>query len=248
MTKTRPEYYDIENFGIPINDQDTIATIATYSSQAIWLALPSQGIYLKRSEIEDYIQLWRLVAYYMGTPTDVFATPESSKAFFDSALEADMKPSEISQTLANNIITVMADQPPNYPSKDFLHAQARVYNGEALSDALGIPKASYLSYARTFLQCFIIGLVSYLFRSISVLDKWRIRHNRAQFWDLVLEGKTGLGEKTKFKMQYIPEYDTVAKMEKMPSIATTTKNSFVVTMLAVVIPMGAVGAMYVFAK
>lgn len=246
MVKTRPSYYDVESFGVPINDQDTIATIATYSSQALWLALPSQGIYLKQQEIEDYIQLWRLVGYYMGTPTDVFKTAESSKAYFDSVLKADVKPTEISKVLANNIITSLTDQPPHYPSKDFLHAQSRVYNGEGLCDALAIPNASYLGYLKVYLQVGLLMTVAYLFRSFSFLDKWRIQYNKKSFWE-VITGEHGLGGETKFKMQYVPEYDAISKLEKVGSGASVaTKN--VITMLAVVIPMGAVGAMYAFAK
>ncbi|KFY89333.1 hypothetical protein V500_05778 [Pseudogymnoascus sp. VKM F-4518 (FW-2643)] len=246
MVKTRPSYYDVESFGVPINDQDTIATIATYSSQALWLALPSQGIYLKQQEIEDYIQLWRLVGYYMGTPTDVFKTAETSKAYFDSVLEADVKPTEISKVLANNIITSLADQPPHFPSKDFLHAQSRVYNGEELCDALAIPKASYLGYVKAYLQVVLLMTVAYLFRSFSFLDKWRIQYNKKSFWELVT-GEHGLGGETKYKMQYVPEFDAISKLEKVGSGASVaTKN--IITMLAVVVPMGAVGAMYAFAK
>ena len=28
MVKTRPSYYDVESFGVPINDQDTIAKLS----------------------------------------------------------------------------------------------------------------------------------------------------------------------------------------------------------------------------
>lgn len=247
MAKIRPEYYNVEKFGLPINDQDTIATIATYSAQAIWLALPSQGIYITKAETADYIHLWRLVAWYMGTPDEVFATPESAKAYLDSALEADVKPTEISKTLALNVIAVMADQPPSYPSKDFLHAQARVYNGQRLSDDLGIPKASYIAYAMTFLQCFIIAFISYFCRSIPALDKWRLKYNRKQFWELIVAGKHGLdGEKTKYKMQYIPEFDTVAKLGKAARGTSVATKNFLTILLAVVAPVG--GAMYVLAK
>ncbi|ELR06868.1 hypothetical protein GMDG_08159 [Pseudogymnoascus destructans 20631-21] len=220
MAKTRPSYYDVESCGIPINNQETIATIATYSSQALWLALPSQGIYLKQQEIEDYIQLSRLVGYFLGTPTNVFKTAVTSKAYFDSVLEADVKPTEISKVLANNIITSLTDQPPHYPSKDFLHAQSRMYNGEELCDALAIPKASYLGYVKAYLQVVLLMTVGYLFRSFLFLDKWRIRHNRKSFWEMVITGIHSLGRETNFKMQYVPDFDAISKLEKVGSGAS----------------------------
>lgn len=245
LAKTKPEYYDVESFGTPINDQDTIATIATYSAQAIWLALPAQGIYLKQTEIEDFIHLWRLIAYYMGTPTDVFESAESTKAYMDSVLEADLKPSEHSKTLANNIITVLANQPPTYQSEDFLRAQARMINGPGLCDALDIPEASYTSSIMTIVQCFIICSISYFHRSIPALDQWRIKRNRRKYFNMIIEGKNGLeGKKTTYQLQYVPDFDTVTERGKLSNSSSDSKG-LITLVLGLIIPLGAA---YVFAR
>jgi hypothetical protein len=245
LATTKPEYYDVEAFGTPINDQDTIATIATYSAQVIWLALPAQGIYLKQTEIEDYIHLWRLIAYYMGTPTDVFESVESTKAYMDSVLEADLKPSEDSKTLANNIITVLANQPPTYQSEDFLRAQARMINGPGLCDALDIPEASYTSSVLTVIQCLVICTISYIFRSIPTLDQRRIERNKKRYFKMIIEGKNGLeGKKTTYQLQYVPDFDTVTERGKL-SKSTSDLKALVAFALGLIIPLGAV---YVFAK
>lgn len=216
LAKTKPEYYDTANFGVPINDQDTMATISTYAAHLIWLALPAQGIFMTRTETEDYIALWRLVAYYMGTPTDVFKTPETAKAYMDSVLEADLKPSESSKVLAGNIISVLENQPPTYPSADFLCAQARWLNGPDLSDALEIPKSSFLSTIAVIVQCLVICFLSYFYRAIPILDKRRIKRMRKTFHELFIQSKHGLeGKKTKFELQYIPEYNTVTEKGKI---------------------------------
>lgn len=144
LTKTRPEYYDTASIGIPINDLDSIGTISTFSAQLIWLALPAQGISMKTAKTEDYIAIWRLVAYYMGTPTDPFATPQLAKAYMDSILKMEIDPSESSKVLANNIISSLANQPPLYGSPSYLRAVARWLNGPYLSDALDIPKPPFL--------------------------------------------------------------------------------------------------------
>ena len=246
MAKTKPEYYDVKNFGTPINDQDTIATIATYSAQAIWLALPAQGIYLKPTEIEDYIQLWRLIAYYMGTPTDVFETVESTKAYMDSVLEADLKPSDLSKTLANNIITVLANQPPTYQSEDFLCAQARMINGPGLCDALDIPQASYTSSIMTVVQYLIICSISYFHRAIPVLDQWRIKRNRKNFFDMIIQGKDGLkGKKTTYQLQYVPEFETTTERGAVSKGTSADMKSFVTLVLGAVVSFGAA---YAFGK
>lgn len=199
---------------------------------------------MKKTEIEDYIQLWRLIAYYMGTPTDVFKSVESTKAYMDSVLEADLKPSELSKTLANNIITVLANQPPTYQSEDFLRAQARMINGPGLCDALDIPEASYSSYVMTVIQCLIICSISYFHRSIPMLDKWRIKRSRKNFFDMIIEGKDGMkGTKTTYQLQYVPDFDTVTERGKLSN--ENSKLGLTTLVLGVAIPLGLV---YVFAK
>ena len=224
-----------------------MATIATYSAHKIWVELPTQGIFLRPTETEDYIALWRLVAYYMGTPTDVFETVESAKAYMDSVLESDLKPSNSSKVLANNIITALANQPPRYPSADYLHAQARWLNGPRLSDALDIPKSTYVSSGLVIIQCLVICFISYFCRSIPILDKWRIHRMRRFVYKNLIEGKYGLnGEKTKFEMQYIPEYDTVTeKGEVVGREGFVERKGFLALVVAAAVPLG---TMYMLVK
>lgn len=212
LVKTRPQYYDVEAFGIPINDQDTIATISTFSAQLIWFALPAQGIFMKKDEITDYMALWRLVAYYMGTPTDPLRTAEGTKAYMESILKPELIPSRQSQILAGNIISSLADQPPTYASADYLRAMARWLNGPGLSDALDIPKTSLLTNALVAAQFVAVGVTTYIIREIPVLDRWKVNALRRRFYNVFVLGKDGLdGKKTKFELQYVPGYDTTAE-------------------------------------
>lgn len=66
LAKENPKYFDVESWGVPINDLDCIATIVSFSSSLIWIGFPRQGIFLRKQEIEDYVALWRLIAYYTG--------------------------------------------------------------------------------------------------------------------------------------------------------------------------------------
>ncbi|KFY60268.1 hypothetical protein V497_03758 [Pseudogymnoascus sp. VKM F-4516 (FW-969)] len=212
MAKERPDYYDVEEFGTPINDIDSIGTISTFSAQLVWIALPAQGIYMREQEIEDYIALWRLVAYYMGTPTDPLRTPASTKAIMESILEADLKPSNSSKVLAANIIQALADKAPTYPSADYLRAQARWLNGSKLADALEIPKSTYLSVTLVMVQCLVISTTSYIQRAIPMLDKWKVEYMRKRLFYVLMEGKHGMkGKKTKYELQYVPGFNIVTE-------------------------------------
>lgn len=53
LVEQSPEYYDMDKYGIPVNDLDCIATINTFSTMVVWLGLLRQGIYIVAQEIED---------------------------------------------------------------------------------------------------------------------------------------------------------------------------------------------------
>lgn len=175
LTKQKPAYYSVEDYGVPINDLDSIGTISTFSSTLIWLGFPRQGLFLRKQEIEDYIALWRLVALYMGTPTDVFESPERAKIIMESLLISEIHPSDMSKVMANNIILSLQNIPPSYPSRDFLTASARWLNGDELSDALGLGKPNLYYKALVAGQCIFFVCICYTYRSIPYLDRKKIR-------------------------------------------------------------------------
>lgn len=210
LTKTRPGYYSVEKYGVPINDLDSIATIGTFSGTIIWLSLPRQGIYLRQQEVEDYIALWRLIAHYVGTPTSYFETPGKAKSVMESLLMNEINPSQTSQTLANNIIRCLENQPPAYASRSFLEANARWLNGSELCDALALGRPSYYHTCLVAGQCIFFMTVCYINRSIPYLDRRQVANLKRIFWQVIVESKFGLaGEQTVFDFKYIPQFDTV---------------------------------------
>ncbi|KAL2395192.1 hypothetical protein ABEF93_001722 [Exophiala dermatitidis] len=209
LAKTRPEYYSVEKWGIPINDLDCIATIGTFSATIIWLSLPRQGIWLREQEILDYIALWRLIAHYMGTPTEWFETPDRAKAMMESLLMNEINPTETSKILAANIIRCLEAQPPTYASRSFLEVNARWLNGNELCDALGLGRPSVWYWALMTGQCIFFMSMCYLYRSIPALDRRKVAALRNIFWGLIVEGKYGLGEKTVFDFKYVPDYNVL---------------------------------------
>jgi ER-bound oxygenase mpaB/B'/Rubber oxygenase, catalytic domain len=174
LEQSRPGYYDVEKYGVPINDLDCIATIATFSSTIIWMSLPRQGLFLRKQEIEDYVALWRLIAHYTGTPTGPFENPEKAKATMESLLMNEIDPSEMSKVLAGNIIKCLEAQPPAYASRSFLEVNARWLNGNDLCDALGLGRPSLYYWALMGGQCLFFMTLCYTYRSFRSLDRRKI--------------------------------------------------------------------------
>ncbi|OAL25800.1 hypothetical protein AYO20_10355 [Fonsecaea nubica] len=207
LCKTRPSYYSVEKYGVPINDLDCIATIGTFSATIIYLSLPRQGIFLRRQEVEDYIALWRLIAHYVGTPTEYFATPERAKCMMESLLLNEINPSNTSQVLANNVIRCLENQPPTFASRSFLEVNARWLNGNELADALGLGRPGPWYWALMAGQCIFFACLCYTYRAIPALDRRKIDTLRRVFWAVIVEGKYGLaGDQTVFEFKYVPEF------------------------------------------
>lgn len=214
LTKTKPEYYNTKEWGVPINDIDSIGTITTFSSSLIWLSLPRQGIWMRQQEIEDYIALWRYIAYVIGCPTEgFFETWQQAKRTNEALLLYEVQPSQTSRIMANNVIRSLQDQPPGYASADFLIAGARWLNGNDLADALGLPRPSLYYWALMAGQCIFFSAFSYAYRAVPSWDKKKIEMLRRVFWTVVVESKYGLqGEETNFDFKYVPEYSTITEM------------------------------------
>ncbi|KAF2190635.1 hypothetical protein K469DRAFT_560160 [Zopfia rhizophila CBS 207.26] len=213
LAKQRPSYYNVEECGIPVNDLDQIATIGTFCATLIWISFPRQGLFLREQEKIDYVALWRYIGYLLGTPTEYFETPEKTKAVMESLLHNEVRPSEMSKILANNIIRSLEKQPPTYVSPDMLIASARWLNGNDLGDSLGLPRVSWYYWALMIGQCLFFMTLCYTYRSIPWLDRRHIASLKKIFYAVIVESKYGLaGTETLFDFKYIPEYETVTDM------------------------------------
>jgi hypothetical protein len=213
LAKQRPSYYNIEEWGVPVNDLDQIATVGTFCATLIWVSFPRQGIFLREQEKDDYVALWRYIGYLLGTPTDFFETTAKAKAVMESLLYNEVRPSEMSRILANNIIRSLEKQPPTYVSADMLIASARWLNGNDLGDALGLPRVSYYYWALMAGQCLFFMTVCYGYRSISWLDRRHVERLKKIFYAVIVDAKYGLaGTETLFEFKYVPEYETVTRM------------------------------------
>lgn len=171
LVKQRPEYYDVEKYGVPISDIDCIGTINTFSTSVVWLGLPRQGIFLRNQEIDDYLALWRLVAYYMGTPNEPFRDQPHGKAMMESLLASEIDPTDTGKILAQNIIIGLEGTAPTYASREFMEAMARHLNGDSLSDRLALPRPNLYYQALIYGYCFIVMATSYTLRLIPPLDQ-----------------------------------------------------------------------------
>ncbi|KAK3110300.1 hypothetical protein LTR53_015533, partial [Teratosphaeriaceae sp. CCFEE 6253] len=191
LAASKPGYYDVEAWGVPINDLDSMATINTFSATLIWLSLPRQGIFLRKQEITDYMALWRYIGHVIGCPTDEFETPDQARRLMESLLFYEVKPSDTSKIMANNIIKSLEGQPPGYASADFLTASARWLNGNDLCDELGLMRPSAYYWALMAGQCLFFCLFSYGYRQKESWDRYHIDMLKRAFYQIIVHTKYG---------------------------------------------------------
>ena len=86
LAEQNPAYFPVDTLGIPINHLDSIATIATFSSSLIWVALPRQGVFMRPTEVDDFLALFRYVAFLTGTPDHHFSSPSTARSVMESIL------------------------------------------------------------------------------------------------------------------------------------------------------------------
>jgi hypothetical protein len=182
LAKERPSYFKVDEWGTPINDLDQVATIGTFSSTLIYLSFPRQGIFLRQQEIDDYLALWRYIGYLMGTPDEWLSTPAKAKTIMESLLYHEVDPSEMSKTMANNIIYALKDEPPTFASPDMLTASARWLNGNELCDRLGLKRVSAYYWSLMAGQCLFFIFYCYTYRAFPDADRKRIARAKEIFW------------------------------------------------------------------
>jgi hypothetical protein len=213
LAKERPSYFNVKEWGVPVNDLDQIGTIGTFCATLIWISLPRQGIHMRQQEKADYVALWRYIGYLLGTPTDIFETPSKAKAMMESLLYYEIHPSDMSKLLANNIIHSLERQPPTYVSPDMLVASARWLNGNDLGDSLGLPRPSLYYWALMAGQCLFFMGLCYSHRAIPSWDRRKIANLKRIFWHFIVDSKHALGgTETVFDFKYVPDYGTVTEM------------------------------------
>lgn len=59
LEREKPGYFDVDKWGVPINDLHCIGTISAYSVAIVYMALPRQGVSLTKQQTADYLALWR---------------------------------------------------------------------------------------------------------------------------------------------------------------------------------------------
>ncbi|CAM6109917.1 unnamed protein product [Calypogeia fissa] len=143
LANSHPDYYSVEENGVPINQEDLVITLCAFSILVI-ISLERIGISLSCEEEFAYLHVWRLIGHYMGVEPEnnPLTSHEDALAAFQSILYHISQPDDLSVHLAHSILRAVADKPPLKQSFEFHSACSRALLGDALSDALQLGSSS----------------------------------------------------------------------------------------------------------
>ncbi|CCG84036.1 protein of unknown function [Taphrina deformans PYCC 5710] len=216
VCEEKPDFYDIEENGLPINDLHSLVTLTSFSSTLIDHTFPAMYVYLTKRQRDDYIALWRWLAYLIGTDDKYFVDADMARACLESITLAELWPDQDEEshtrTLLHNSISAIANQPPSRMSYDYICAQVRWLHGDEYSDALGIPQVTYYARFITAAKVSFFLVMSGLGYIVPGLDKRRIERIRPILYNMVVTSKeVGLGNPVGFEMEWAPTVESLVR-------------------------------------
>lgn len=180
--------YDVSTAGVPINQEDLLATLCSFSTAPLW-SLQRMGLNPTQQERQDYVALWRHVGYYMGIEPRLlrrcFRDVDSAERFFASVAShhflpvtarkrmpapAPLPPSvrrrqDVGRYLKGGmrgpalpLLYSIAERPPRGMSFGSHCAIARHLLGDALASAVELPGMTTRQYWAMRLQLFVLAL------------------------------------------------------------------------------------------
>ncbi|KAE8396199.1 hypothetical protein BDV23DRAFT_192113 [Aspergillus alliaceus] len=210
LCRTKPDYFDIDRHGVPVNALDSIHSISTFSCNPMWLQLPRLGISPSPDELKDYIALFRYLGYLLGTPTSYFESVEKGKCTMESMLAHELHTTETSRVVAYNFVECVANLPaPFHVSRKFIEAGSRWINGDEICDELELGKPGALHQLMFAGYCALVRGLAWLQRMVPRFDEYMIQLSR----DLLYQGIV-LRERTRFDFKHIPRMGKTTGRER----------------------------------
>ncbi|KAK5821064.1 hypothetical protein F5H01DRAFT_412209 [Linnemannia elongata] len=113
ISRAHSKYYNVEEHGVPINQEDLLATMFSFSN-TMWRVMDFKlGVHMTTQEREDYLHLWRYIGHMMGVDDVLGAarTPERADACLESIVLHLTDPDDESGRMCATLLQNMAPKP-----------------------------------------------------------------------------------------------------------------------------------------
>jgi hypothetical protein len=176
-------------WGAPLTQHDLAATILLFG----WVAvegLRRLGIRPSASDVRDFLHLWRGVGHVIGVvPELVSDDPEACRTLSEMVRAIQAPPDADARALVDALLDASApdlpaDSPERRRARRFGASLVRLFHGDAVADALGLPR-SPLDRLMPHLADVVAPASGALWRSHRVRD--RLFAEGLRYWDAAVD-------------------------------------------------------------
>ena len=143
----RSEKYDTGRFGIPINQEDLLATLGAFSVACIW-SMERMKIHISAEDKEAYIAAWRHIGCYMGISPDYlrrfYKDYHTAEKHLCSSITHLLEPEfgKPSGMLPLQLLNGITNRPLYGHSLEYHSELSRLLIGDILADIFQLPHGS----------------------------------------------------------------------------------------------------------
>ncbi|KAL3691613.1 hypothetical protein R1sor_005264 [Riccia sorocarpa] len=155
QAEKRPDIYNVEELGVPINQEDMIGTLCLFSIAVVRL-LKKLDVDMSTSEVKAYLHFWQFIGYLLGIDDEYcrsLRTEGGATAIADSILNHLVDPDASSVLTTHTFLEARALRPPFFWPTGAHVAVTRRLLGDRVSDSLQLPRSKWS--CRIFTSCFI---------------------------------------------------------------------------------------------
>jgi ER-bound oxygenase mpaB/B'/Rubber oxygenase, catalytic domain len=135
-------------FGLPINQEDMVYTLMTFSYVVIE-GFGTMGYQMTDRQREGYIHCWNVVGYLMGIREELLpASFADAKELFEAIQQRQHGQSDAGQKLTAALLEAVQDAVPGDHHDPLVAALARKLVGDATADTLGIQRPTPIQQIR----------------------------------------------------------------------------------------------------
>ncbi|KAF9976858.1 hypothetical protein BGZ73_007657 [Actinomortierella ambigua] len=208
LSKAHSHYYNVQEYGVPINQEDLAGTLFSFSA-VIWRVMSERmDVAMTRQEQEDFLHVWRYIGYMMGVDPvfDPANSVDRANATLDSIVLHVIDPTDSGGQLCAGLLQSMHGTSSSLlrPDPFKLHmAMAESLLGPQVWSLMGhAPTPSFYKMLKRLLLYFLyVDLWS-----VSKLPQWWFRLRASTFLRLhnrVVQAE--LGQRSNFTLTKEPK-------------------------------------------
>ncbi|KAL3694282.1 hypothetical protein R1sor_007933 [Riccia sorocarpa] len=145
QAEKRPDIYNVEELGVPINQEDMLCTLCEFSI-AIISVLKKMDVHMSTPDIKAYLHFWRFMGYLMGIDDKYcrkLTTEAGATVVADSIHNHLVDPDAASVLTTHNLFEAMAFSPPLFWPAGVHVAVTRRLVGDRVCNGLQLPPSKW---------------------------------------------------------------------------------------------------------